>query len=330
MDSINYYMENGDEVILPKVLFVDLLYSDGGSLDEDMKSITKAVSVAYQVEYLRFDEKSGYGVLTGILHHVLIHRYEKIVFLSSKVSQLLLLIPLRLLSKCYAIYHYMPRHRQTFHKFALSIIHRVFVIGVYAPGVADKIEKSVGFRPSVIPSRIIDRKKSLSKLHKKISQKQIHLLVPGIRPGVRICVKLAPIIQKLKDLGIKVEEIIIQSDASPEGEFSSLIRKVGKLTQDQYDDLYNSSLIVALEFDQDYEVRASGVILDAMRSGCLVLSNNHQIIRQYGFPSTIVTDLEHLESVLDNIINGSVEHALTLIPGPDLEEFESKWRSFLS
>lgn len=323
-------MKNGDEVLLPKVLFVDLLYSEGGSLDEDMKSITKAASVGHQVEYLRFDEKSGYGVLIAIFHHVLTRRYEKIVFLSSKVSQLLLLIPLRLLSKCYAIYHYMPRHRQSFHKFALSIIHRYFVIGVYAPGVAENIEKSVGFRPPVIPSRIVDRKNSLSKLHKKLSQKQIHLLVPGVRSGVRICVKLAPILQKLKDLGMNAEEIIIQGDASPEGEFSSLVRKVGKLTQDQYDDLYNSSLIVALEFDQDYEVRASGVILDAIRSGCLVLSSNHQIIRQYGFPSTIVTDLEHLESTLNNIKNCTDEQALTLIPGLDLEEFESKWRLFLS
>ena len=314
---------------LKKILFIDLLYSDGGSLDEDMKSITKAASIDHHVEYLRFDAKSGYSALLGVLVRVLTCRYDKIVFLSSKVNHLLLLTPLRLLAKCYVIYHYMPRHRQDFHKIALSLIHRYFVVGVYSEGVADKLEESIGFRPPIIPSRIVNRKKSLFELRKKLSQDKIRMLVPGIRTGVRKGVKLTPILTKLKSLDINIDEIVVQGDIPYEEEFE-VVRNVGKLPQEEYDQLYISSLIVAIEFDEDYEVRASGVILDAMRSGCLVLSSRHHIICQYGYPYTIVTDIEHLESILFIIKEGSDEQALNLIPGFDIDEFENKWRSFLS
>jgi hypothetical protein len=318
------------EVMPPKVLFVDLLYSDGGSLDEDMKSITKASSIDYHVEYLRFDAKHGYRALVGVLTRVATCHYDKIIFLSSKVSQLLLLIPLALMVKCYVIYHFMPIRRQGFHKIALRLIKRYFVIGVYAEGVAHKLEESIGFSPPVLPSRIIDRYFSLFELRRKLSQEKVRMLVPGIRSGVRLGVKLNPILIKLKSLGIQIDDLVIQSDILLEEKCLGVVRKVGKLPQDEYEQLYKSSLIVAIEFDEDYEVRASGVILDAIKNGCLVITSNHHIIRQYGFPHSIVTDLEHLESVLTTINNSPDEQVLELIPGLAFDEFENKWRSFLT
>jgi hypothetical protein len=313
-----------------KTLFVDLLYSNNGSMDEDMRCIAQALGKDQNIEYLHFDAKKSILAVLGLYLRVLIHRPEKVVLLSSKISQMLALLPITLLSKCYAVYHYMPRHRQTFHQRSLKFIKRYFVVGVYAEGVAKEIEALTGFHPPVIPSRIVNRIESLKKLRNKISERKINVLVPGVRRGVRTDVKLAPIIQKLQNLDIGVNEILIQGDISFTNKNCGLVRRIGKVPQVEYDNLYISSLIVAIEFDRDYEVRASGVILDAIRSGCLVLSSNHNIIQQYGFPSTIVTDLEHLESVLATITHGSDEQALELIPGLNLDEFETKWRSFLN
>lgn len=315
----------------PKVLFIDLLYSDGGSLDEDVRSITQAVAVDHTVEYLRFNEDNGYKAIAGVFLRVLSSRYDKVVLLSSKVSQLLLLAPLRLLTKCYAIYHFMPSHRQSFHQRSLKILSRLFVFGVYANGVADQIEKPLGFRPKVLPSRIVDRKRSLNLLREKLAQNQIRVLVPGVRPGVRKHVALSPIAETLEQkLGYQLEGIYIQGDIPVDEQGRENIRKLGKLPQEEYDQFYNSSLIVAVNFHEDYEVRASGVILDALRSGSIVLSDNHPIISQYGYPTSIVTDLKNLGEVLAKINNASDEQALALIPGSDFDDFRKKWATYLN
>lgn len=314
-----------------RVLFIDLLYSDGGSLDEDMKSITKTVGTDYDVEYLRFDQLTGYRAIVGVFIRVLTRRYDKVVFLSSKVSQLFPLALLGMKTKCFAIYHYMPSHRRNFHKTSLRILSRFFTFGVYANGVADEIEAPLGFRPAVLPSRIIDPKMSLMLLRKKLAQRKIRLLVPGVRPGVRKEVALGPIFELLEQrLGYQLEEIYIQGEITDSGQAYEVIRKVGKLSQTEYDNLYQSSLIVAVNFHDNYEIRASGVILDALRGGCLILSNDHPINRQYGFPNSIVTDIVHLESVISTINSASDNQALATIPGADFDKFRSIWYSFLS
>lgn len=315
-----------------RVLLVDLLYSDGGSLDEDVRSITAAVGVDRDVEYLRFDERAGYGSLAGVFRRVLSRRYDQIVFLSSKVGQLFFLAPLRLLAKCYVIYHFMPHHRQAFHERALRFLSAFFTIAVYADGVADRLLGPLGKRPTVLPSRIVDRKQGLARLREKLARRQIRILVPGVRPGVRKPVALAPIIETLqRRLGYELEGVYIQSGEIPADVANHpAVRKVGKLPQAEYVQLYNSALIVAVNFHEDYEVRASGVILDALRSGSVVLSYDHPIIRQYGFPDTIVTDLDHIGAVLATLGTASDAQALALIPGADFEEFRARWHSFLS
>lgn len=313
-----------------KVLFVDLLYSEGGSLDEDMRSITQAVSIDHDVEYLRFDERASYRAIGRVFFQLFKHRYDKIIFLSCKVSQLFPLALLRLATKCYVIYHFMPSHRKKFHKKSLHILSRFFVIGVYSSGVADQIEDSLGFRPDVLPSRIIDRKSSLALLREKLAQNQVRVLVPGLRPGVRKEVSLAPISEFLEQrLGYKLEGIYVQGEIPDLYQASEFVRKVGNLPQAEYDQLYNSSLIVVINFHEDYEVRASGVILDALRSGSLILTFDHPIVRQYGFPNSMVSDLEGLESLLATLSNCSDEQALALIPGSDYDEFRRKWCFFL-
>lgn len=315
-----------------RVLLVDLLFSDGGSLDEDVKAITSAVGVDHDVEYLRFEQRAGYSALVGVFRRVSTLRYDKVVFLSSKVGQLIFLAPLRLVAQCYVIYHFMPHHRQTFHERVLKLLSKCFVIGVYAGGVADRLQQALGYRPTVLPSRIVDRTRSLARLREKLSQRQIRILVPGVRPGVRKQVALAPVLDTLqRRLGYEIEGVYIQSgEIPPEFATHPAVRKVGKLPQAEYDQLYNSALIVAVDFADDYEVRASGVVLDALRSGSVVLSTDHPIIRQYGFPTTIVTDLDHFGAVAAALREGSDAQALALIPGADFEDFRARWHSFLS
>lgn len=313
------------------VLFVDLLYSEGGSLDQDAKTIISSLELDYKVNYLRYEQKAGYRSIVDIFHHVFTHRYDKVIFLSSKVSHLFPLALLRVKTKCYAIYHFMPNHRLKFHRYSLKFLSKFFIIGVYAGGVANQIERHLGFIPRVLPSRIIDRKISLSMLREKLAQKKVSLLVPGIRPGVRTEVKLDPITKALElKYGHKLERICIQGEMPVDGENSKIVHRVGSLSQDEYDSLYREALIVVVRFHEDYEVRASGVILDALKNGCLILSENHSINRQYGFPKSIVTDLANLDSVIA-IINGeSDEKILPMLPGANSQEFKETWLSFLS
>lgn len=314
-----------------KFLLIDLLYADGGSLDEDMKAIANALAVDQDIEYLRVYAHAGWSSVPKVYYQVLFHHYDKVIFLSSKISQLLMFIPLRLSVKCYAIYHFMPKHRQKFHGCALSVLSYFFVFGVYASGVADKIKNFIGFRPMILPSRIIDRERSLALLRQKLAKNQACILVPGVRPGVRKPVALAPIKEKLtNNLGFDIEGIYIQGGASFENQKLEITHEIGNLSQEEYEQVYCSSLIVAVDFDETYEVRASGVILDALRNGCLLLSNDHPIVRQYGFPTSVITDLEHLDDVLLIIKNASIEVALELIPGVNFDDFRKKWSYFLN
>ena len=315
-----------------RILLVDLLHSDGGSLDEDVRSISSALAVDHEVEHLRYDQRVGNRAIAGVFRRVLTFRYDKVVFLSSKVGQLFLLAPLRLVAQCYVIYHFMPRHRQSFHERALKGLSNFFKIAVYAGGVADQLQRSLGYRPVVLPSRIVDTKRSLVALREKLAQPQIRVLVPGVRAGVRKPVELAPIIETLAGrLGYSLEGIYVQSgEITAEQQARGIVRKVGKLPQADYDALYDSALIVAIEFEEDYEVRASGVVLDALRSGSIVLSNGHPIIKQYGYPHSVVTDLAHVQSVLDALRSAPDAQARALIPGADFEDFRARWHSFLN
>ena len=314
-----------------KVLLVDLLHIVGGSLDEDIASINSVLSVDYETKYLKISFNSGILGVFKVYKNSINFLPSKIIFLSSRVNQLFLFIPLILFCKCYFIYHFMPNHRIKFHTYALPILANFYKVGVYSNGVATILSKLLGYKPDILPSRIIDCESSFNKLRHKLFSKHVNLFIPGIRPGVRKSVDLQIIIDKINALGIGVDTIYVQTeDNIPDYAFNGYtpkIIKLGYMEPSQYIEIYSQSLFVAINFDEAYEVRASGVILDALNSGSIILTKDHPIVFQYGYPNTVVTNIENIDKVFSKIKN--LEDCNEIIQGHNFKGSNKIWNAFL-
>ena len=315
-----------------KILLIDLLHVLGGSLEDDITSIKAALSEDYETKYIKISASSGLFKSLKVFFDALLFFPSKIVFLSSRVNQLFIFIPLCLFSKCYFIYHFMPSCRIKFHSYALPLLAMFYKIGVYSQGVSKVLINILGYAPEILPSRIIDSNLSIIKLHNKIYKNRVNLLIPGVRPGVRNDVDLPSIIATIKKLGIEVDTVYIQSESKsceyyfPEDTLN--IKTFRYLEISEYTKIFSEALFIAIDFDKTYEVRASGVILDALNNGNIVITNDHPIVFQYGYPNTTITNLENIHKIISKIKNSQNNNFL--IEGCNFESFRKAWNVFLS
>lgn len=323
MQNINNFM------CRKKILFVDLLYSEHGSYDDDFEAIRQALSEV-EYDYLRCDVRDGVGGVLRTLRSALTCSYSKVVFLSARINQLALLAPVGLLSKTYAIYHFMPNSRVRLHSRLLPVLYKFFQFSTYADGVSDLFSSATGTRPPALPSRIVDKNESERLLRAKFASAAVlRVLVPGVRPGVRKFIDPVKLHGQLQQAtGAHEIRLFIQGEPESSLVGHSNIEFVPKgIPKDEYNALYRSCHVVAVEFEESYEVRASGVILDAAASGCLILTTGHAITRGYGFPETILCDIEHIGLLITRI--RSNEPLKPLIPGAGVKEFVQRWHAFL-
>lgn len=312
-----------------KILFVDLLYSEHGSYDDDFNAIRQALP-GVECDYLKCDVSNVIGGVLRTIRIALSSRYTKVIILSAKVSQLVMLVPLGLLRKTCAIYHFMPNSRVRLHSRLLPVLSKCFLFATYSDAVSDLFRGVAGTRPPALPSRIVEKSKTEQLLRDKFSDDAtLRVLVPGVRPGVRKYIDPQLLLSELQRMtGAREVRLFIQADpvdafvGNPSIEF---VRK--GIPKDEYDALYRSCHVIAVEFDNRYEVRASGVILDAAASGCLVLTTDHPINRSYGFPDSILCDIKRMGAVISRVRAG--EPLQTLVPGAGIEEFGRRWRTFL-
>lgn len=312
-----------------KVLFVDLLYSEHGSYDDDFAAIRQALPEV-ECDYLKCNVRDGIGGVLRTLRSVLSFRYTKVVFLSAKVYQLAVLAPLCLLNKSYAIYHFMPNSRVRLHSCLLPVLSKCFRFATYADAVSDLFGRVAGTRPPVLPSRIVEKAESERRLREKFAGgAALRVLVPGVRPGVRKFIDPQRLLAQLQNAtGTSEIRLFIQGEPIDTFIGHPCIEFIRKgIPKDEYDELYRNCHVIAVEFDDSYEVRASGVILDAAASGCLVLTTEHAINRGYCFPDTILCDIERIGALIDRVRSG--EPLLQLIPGAGVKEFGQRWRAFL-
>ena len=324
MHSVNNFMSDS------KILFVDLLYSEHGSYDDDYAAIRQALPEVH-CDYLKCNVRDGMGGMLHTLRSALSRRYAKVIFLSAKVYQLAMLAPLGLLSDTYAIYHFMPNSRVRLHSRMLPVLSKCFHFATYADAVSDLFGSVATTRPPSLPSRIVEKAESERLLREKFAScASLQVLVPGVRPGVRKFIDPQRLLAQLQQAtGAREIRLFIQGDPVDASVGHPSIEFVRKgIPKDEYNALYRSSHVVAVEFDDSYEVRASGVILDAAASGCLVLTTGHAINRGYGFPDTILCDIERIGALIGRIRSGGPLQPL--VPGAGIEEFSQRWRAFLS
>jgi hypothetical protein len=210
------------------------------------------------------------------------------------------------------------------------LICKFFKIGVYSGGVSKIINNFYGVKTTELPSRVVEKLLSIRLLREKLSHNEINILVPALRAGVRRSVEVDPIVAELKiKLGYISRKICFHGSGSGVSSGENLIALSGNLERSKYNELFKEALIVAINFEDSYETRASGVILDALAYGCIVVSNEHPIVFQYGFPDSLVTDIKNLQYIVESIKSGTDEYLISMIPGACLIEFREKWITFL-
>ncbi len=323
INSKSKFMKNN------RILFVDLLYSEHGSYDDDIQAIRKALS-GVDSDYLKCDVRYGMWGVLRTLSSALSFKYDRVVLLSSKLSQLAILAPLSLLRNTYAIYHFMPNSRVRLHSRLLPVLSKCFCFATYNDAVSDVLNSVIKKKPPALPSRIVEKDESERLLREKFAGGgALRVLVPGVRPGVRKFIDPQWLLTQLQQT-IGAHEIRLFIQGEPVEAFVNhrnieFVRK--GIPKDEYDALYRNCHVIAVEFDDRYEVRASGVILDAAASGCLILTTEHAICRSYGFPSSILCDIEQIGALINRIRSG--EPLQPLVPGAGVKEFSQRWRKFL-
>lgn len=310
-----------------RVLLVDLLYKNSGSFDADISCILTA-NQNRKLEYFKKDSSNIHAIYL-LLKKLIYFKYEKVIFLSANFKHLFIFLPFTLFKKFSLIYHFLPVKNKRFHLFLLSFFENFYSFGVYTSGVSRLIASQFGKDIAVLPSRYVNYSFVKNRLINKINSKSYSVFIPGIRPGVRndICINSLVKILK-KNLTGKIDKIYVQKSGFIPTRYSKNIIPVAhNIDSVLYNSFYEKSLIVVVNFHKDYDLRASGIIIDAISNGCIVLTTNHLINYEYGFPNTLVCDQKNLSKLITKIKTTSA--LFDLIPVSNYVNFKKKWNEFL-
>lgn len=310
------------------ILFVDLLYRSRGSFDDDFATISKSME-GKRIYHLKVDRSGFIRPLLTVLSGVYRMSPRKVVFLSAKLWQIILLAPLRVFYSVYAIYHFRPNVRAGMHDRVLPMLSRVYRFAVYSKNVQQYLCVVTGRNVPIVASRLIDKRRSVEMIFEKLGRDVVKVFCPGIKQGVRLSMDYDELKQGIeKALGRRVGEIVVQDvDRSLQDCDAVSTWAPPMLGEDEYARLYDDSLLIGMRFYPEYEARSSAMINDALGKGCIVLTEAHPITIQYGYPKGFVTDIEHLSSVVESVRNGSLGHEQ--IPGFDHMEARKSWENFL-
>lgn len=310
------------------ILFVDLLYQPKGSFDDDFTTIAKSVK-GESIYHLRVAAKGRIAPLVKVIWFIFRNSPCQVVFLSAKIWQLIVLAPLAMWRPSYVIYHFRPNVRARLHDLVLPLLSRVYKLAAYSENVRRYLCDVTSRDIPIVASRLIDKRRSINNLHRKLAADIVDVFCPGIRPGVRMPLEYDSLRKGVESaLGLPVRRLMVQ-DA---GSMPKIVEQGADwvppmLSDHEYASIYREALIVAMKFYPGYEVRSSAMINDALSSGCIVVTDAHPIALQYGYPNGLVTDIEHLSLVVERVRSGDYDY--DQIPGFDQLEARQSWIEFL-
>jgi hypothetical protein len=312
-----------------KVLLCDLQFSKHGSFIDDFNSIKRILDSDHEIVYYT-DTIQSILSIDNVIKFVVFckkNKYEKIVILSSKLT----IIPFLMMfikNVCF-VYHFTPNKRQNIHKHLLNFIAKRNRIGLYSYGIYTKMKNEKIKNIFYLPSRIIDLEKIRVNYIKKINSNSVNIFIPFIKLGVRKWFDFNKIFEQISQY-YKIENIYIQNI-----EIFDEISKIYNVKQlnnymkiDDYNQIYNSSTFVLLEFDDLYELRASGIILDSIASASIVITSDHEINFQYGFPDFPIMSIDSIKEL--KLLNEELIQQKLIKTNLIFEnEFKNSWENFI-
>lgn len=310
------------------ILLVDLLYQPKGSFDDDFATIAKSLE-GKSIFHLKVTKNGSLNRLLQVITSLFQMSPRKVVFLSAKIWHLILLTPIALFCRTYAVYHFRPNMRAKMHDRALPLLSRVYAFAAYSESVREYLCEITGRDIPIVASRLIDKRRSFETLIKKLGLSVVNVFCPGIRSGVRMSMNYEELKRGVEQSLVRpVVSLVVQDCNRPfQSDRDVLTWAAPKLSEDEYARLFDEALIIAMNFYPGYEARSSAMINDALGRGCIVVTNAHPITFQYGYPRGLVTNLEHLPLVIEAVQNGSI--GADQIPGFDYVEARKSWMEFL-
>jgi hypothetical protein len=312
-----------------KITLVDFIFSDNGSFLDDIIFIKSCLSNQNYVSYKVF--KSTDSIIKKITNILILYKNsdDLIIVLSAKLWMLYLLAPLCLWKKIAFVYHFIPNKRQEFHRVSVKMLKHLYILIVYSKALKDLLHTKWSINAVYLPSRCIDKERAADLLNDKLKNGSNQLLVPGIRFGVRNIRNIKSILGQIeKNSKLDIRSIVIQTDDPNLSCITKLEKKfVAKLSAENYKELFEKSVCVYIDFDEIYELRASGVLLDAIAAGCIIFSSYHPITEQYGYPNSLLTDLETFEDLTYPL---NVNQMLELTGVMDFNTSKLEWTRFIN
>lgn len=266
-----------------KILFIEGLYDSTGAMDSDFAHIRR-MNHAHELNYLKLDRKfSIIKKIKKIKKNLLKNNYDKVGFLSAKMSDLLIIQIV--IGFDFFVYHYIPKNRLLLHGLFLRLLKRKDIL-FYSSGVKAIVKKYYGLNGYHVASRYI---KKLDLCYSSVQKQEYKIFVPKAVLGIREKIDLKVIDHPdflNKDVHFIVQQNInLKHDCSG---YMGSITEVGFLSEDQYGEMLNSCSGVLIHLHSDYELRCSGMILDALEHQLVVYTNYHPTTISYGMPNNFI------------------------------------------
>lgn len=311
-----------------KITLVDFLYTENGSFLDDVHFIEACLGNTNQVTYRNFKLSD---TLINKLKNALslyVNSSGLIIILSSKLWILYLLAPLCVFKQIAFVYHFIPKQKESLHRYSMKILSCLYTVIVYSRTLKDVLYDKFGVEALYLPSRCIDKKRASDLLKSKLKMGCNQLLVPGVRDGVRNIKRLNSVIEKIPNsIKLDIKSIVIQMEGNCPASINNIPTKaVSSLSEPLYRELFDNSVCVYMDFDTEYELRASGVVLDAIASGCIIFTNAHPITLQYGYPYSLLVDVDKF---CDSSCPLNVDQMLELTDVMDFSSSQLEWSRFV-
>ena len=320
--------------IYKKIAVIDFLYSKNGHFDDDFKSLSNLLG-GININHFKLEKIK---ILSAIKISISLgKKYDILYFASIKLSHaLLIFIILKLMYKkdikILLLVHFIPMNRELIYKILIPLINKYAKIGVFSNSLKKEILIKYNVNVFFIPSRVINKFEALNKFNIKVTNNNKILFIPGVGSAGKI---LPPIDGLNNILNIyMITDVIFNCKKNIQKDYITKISKHvnihfknGFLNASEYDNLFKVSQFIMCIFEDVYENRCSGVLLDAYKNGCIVFSSDHPISREYGFPLfPIISHNIDLCSLnyKDNVV--LYEHALCRFSPL---QAKSKWTKFL-